>query len=124
MQGDQLRVHLSTDDREGPAYLGQENTFSRTDRDKFLYSLQTSSDLHWRAIEDLIWRERSTKYHQSNTVERHRGNSDCCEILDPYARPYAGAIGNDFILMDDNARPPRAVIVEGYLKDLGLERIE
>ncbi len=27
------------------------------------------------------------------------------EILDPYIRPYAGAIGNDFFLMDDNARP-------------------
>ncbi len=24
------------------------------------------------------------------------------EILDPYVRPYAGAFGNDFILMDDN----------------------
>ncbi|GBM41235.1 hypothetical protein AVEN_180533-1 [Araneus ventricosus] len=27
------------------------------------------------------------------------------EILDPYVLPYAGAIGNDFILMDDNAQP-------------------
>ncbi|GFV66111.1 uncharacterized protein TNCV_1649231 [Trichonephila clavipes] len=34
------------------------------------------------------------------------------EILDPYVRPYAAAIGNDFILMDDNARPHRARIVE------------
>ncbi|GFU95239.1 hypothetical protein TNCV_3712121, partial [Trichonephila clavipes] len=24
--------------------------------------------------------------------------------LDPYVRPYAAAIGNDFILMDDNAQ--------------------
>ncbi len=31
------------------------------------------------------------------------------EILDPYVCPYAGAIGNDFILMDGNARPHRAV---------------
>ncbi|GBN92178.1 hypothetical protein AVEN_271006-2-1, partial [Araneus ventricosus] len=34
------------------------------------------------------------------------------EILDPYA----GAIGSDFILMDDNARPHRAVVVEDYLE--------
>ncbi|GFT51745.1 transposable element Tcb2 transposase [Trichonephila clavipes] len=34
------------------------------------------------------------------------------ETLDPYVRPYAAAIGNDFILMDDNARPHRARIVE------------
>ncbi|GFT60088.1 transposable element Tcb2 transposase [Trichonephila clavipes] len=39
------------------------------------------------------------------------------EILDPYVRPYAAAIGNDFILMDDNARPHRAGIVEEYLED-------
>ncbi|GBM07559.1 hypothetical protein AVEN_230001-1 [Araneus ventricosus] len=42
------------------------------------------------------------------------------EIFDPYACPYAGAIGNDFILMDDNTRPHRAVVVEGH----GLERME
>ena len=30
------------------------------------------------------------------------------EILEVYVRPYAGAIGADFILMDDNARPHRA----------------
>ncbi|GFX35106.1 transposable element Tcb2 transposase [Trichonephila clavipes] len=46
------------------------------------------------------------------------------EILDPYVRPYAAAIGNDFILMDDNARPHRARIVEEYLEDHGLERME
>ncbi|GFU31019.1 DDE_3 domain-containing protein [Trichonephila clavipes] len=41
------------------------------------------------------------------------------EILDPYVRPYAAAIGNDFILMDDNARRHRARIVEEYLEDHG-----
>lgn len=46
------------------------------------------------------------------------------EILDPYVRPYAGAIGNDFILMDDNARPHRAEVVEDYLEGHGLERME
>ncbi|GFV45897.1 transposable element Tcb2 transposase [Trichonephila clavipes] len=80
----------------------------------------------------LIWRERSTRYHQSYTVERHsyRGGGIMIwagisfgdrndlhmfqggtltsvkyrdEILEPYVRPYAGAIGNYFILMDDNA---------------------
>ncbi|GBM27373.1 hypothetical protein AVEN_120958-1 [Araneus ventricosus] len=46
------------------------------------------------------------------------------EIFDPYVRPYAGAIGNDFILMDDNARPHRTVVVEDYLESHGLERME
>ncbi|GBM02882.1 hypothetical protein AVEN_52054-1 [Araneus ventricosus] len=35
-----------------------------------------------------------------------------------------GVIGNDFILMDDNARPHRAVVVEDYLEGHGLERME
>ncbi|GFW99065.1 transposable element Tcb2 transposase [Trichonephila clavipes] len=101
----------------------------------------------------LIWREQRTRYHQSNTVERHSyrgggilvwagislgGHTDLHvfhggtvtglryrdEILDPYVRPYAAAIGNDFILMDDNARPHRARIVEEYLEDHGFERME
>ncbi|GFU72048.1 transposable element Tc3 transposase [Trichonephila clavipes] len=101
----------------------------------------------------LIWREQRTRYHQSNTVERHsyRGGGILVwagislgdhtdlhvfhggtvtslryrdEILDPYVRPYAAAIGNDFILMDDNARPRRPRIVEEYLEDHGFERME
>ncbi|GFU99425.1 transposable element Tcb2 transposase [Trichonephila clavipes] len=96
----------------------------------------------------LIWREQRTRYHQSNIVERHSyrgggilvwagislgGHTDLHvfhggtvtglryrdEILDPYVRPYAAAIGNDFILMDDNARPRRALIIEEYLEDHG-----
>ncbi|GFX50535.1 DDE_3 domain-containing protein [Trichonephila clavipes] len=53
MQGDQLCVYPSTDDREGPAYLGQENTFTGPDSDGLLYSLQTSPDSHWRAIQNV-----------------------------------------------------------------------
>ncbi|GBM34870.1 Transposable element Tcb2 transposase [Araneus ventricosus] len=101
----------------------------------------------------LIWREQRTRYHQSNTLERRSygeggimvwagislgGHTDLHvfhggtltgvryrdEILDTYVRPYASAIGNDFILMDDNARPHRAVVVENYLQGHGLERME
>ncbi|GFT31066.1 transposable element Tcb2 transposase [Trichonephila clavipes] len=129
MQEDQLCAFSLTDDSEGTAYAGQEN--------------MASTDLE----------EQRTRYHQSNTVERHSyrgggilvwagislgGHIDLHvfhggtitglryrdEILDPYVRPYAAAIGNDFILMDDNARPHRARIVEEYLEDNDLERME
>ena len=47
------------------------------------------------------------------------------EILNAYAQPYAAAaIGNNYILMDDNAQPHRAVLVENYLDSQGLERME
>ncbi|GFW58863.1 transposable element Tcb2 transposase [Trichonephila clavipes] len=117
---------------------------------------QRRNRLCW-AREHVSWTQQQwasrTRYHQSNTVERHSyrvggilvwagislgGHTDLHvfhggtvtglryrdEILDPYVRPYAAAIGNDFILMDDNARPHRARIVEEYLEDHGLERME
>nr|KAG5706368.1 hypothetical protein BaRGS_033129 [Batillaria attramentaria] len=42
------------------------------------------------------------------------------EILDPVVRPYAGANG----LMYDNARPHRARIVDQYLEEESMERME
>ena len=39
----------------------------------------------------------------------------CNEILDQFVGPYAGAIGPEFILMDDNARPHRALVTNAYL---------
>ena len=46
------------------------------------------------------------------------------EILDPIVKPYAGAIGPQFILMDDNARPHRAHLVDQYLDNESIERME
>ena len=37
------------------------------------------------------------------------------KILIPIVRTYAGALGLDFILMDDNAQPHRARVVTDYL---------
>nr|KAG5694158.1 hypothetical protein BaRGS_001485 [Batillaria attramentaria] len=45
-------------------------------------------------------------------------------ILDPFVRPYAGAIDPEFNLMDDNARPHRARIVDQYLEEKSMERME
>ena len=38
------------------------------------------------------------------------------EILDVFYRPHAGAVGENFILMDDNARAHRARITDQYLE--------
>ena len=46
------------------------------------------------------------------------------EILDVYVRPYPGAIGPNFILMDDNARPHRARVVNEYLQNETIERMD
>ena len=46
------------------------------------------------------------------------------EIFAPIIRLYAGAIGDDFILMDDNARLHRARIINKYLQQEIIERMD
>ncbi|GFV56579.1 transposable element Tcb1 transposase [Trichonephila clavipes] len=46
------------------------------------------------------------------------------EILRPIVVPYAAAIGDDFILMDDNCRPHRANLVEDFLFEEEIVRME
>ncbi|GFU65529.1 transposable element Tcb1 transposase [Trichonephila clavipes] len=53
------------------------------------------------------------------TARRYRD-----EILRPIVDPYAAAIGDDFILMDDNCRPHRANLVEDFLFEEGIVRME
>ncbi|GFV57862.1 transposable element Tcb2 transposase [Trichonephila clavipes] len=53
------------------------------------------------------------------TARRYRD-----EILRPLVVPYAAAIGDDFILMDDNSRPHRANLVEDSLFEEGIVRME
>ncbi|GFT83080.1 transposable element Tcb2 transposase [Trichonephila clavipes] len=53
------------------------------------------------------------------TARRYRD-----EILRPIVVPYAAVIGDDFILMDDNCRPHRANLVEDFLFEEGIVRME
>ncbi|XP_052783191.1 uncharacterized protein LOC128219423 [Mya arenaria] len=46
------------------------------------------------------------------------------EILDAFVRPYAGAVGQAFVLMGDNARPHRARVVNAYIEREEIERID
>ncbi|GFX37762.1 transposable element Tcb2 transposase [Trichonephila clavipes] len=65
-----------------------------------------------------IWRDRCNPYIIRDcplTARRYRD-----EILRPIEVPYAAAIGDDFILMDDNCRPHRANLVEDFLFEEGI----
>ncbi|GFX56277.1 transposable element Tcb2 transposase [Trichonephila clavipes] len=53
------------------------------------------------------------------TARRYRD-----EILRPIVVPYAAAIGDDFILMDDNSRPHRANLVEDFLFEERIVQME
>ena len=45
------------------------------------------------------------------------------EILQPIVRLHAAAVGPIFVLMDDNASPHRAAIVDDYLESEGIARM-
>ncbi|GFT17655.1 transposable element Tcb1 transposase [Trichonephila clavipes] len=45
------------------------------------------------------------------------------EVLEPIVRLYAAAVGHTFVLIDDNARPHKADIVDGYPESEGIARM-
>ncbi|GBM88938.1 Transposable element Tcb2 transposase [Araneus ventricosus] len=46
------------------------------------------------------------------------------EILELYLRLFRGAVGPEFILMDDNARPHRALLVDEFLESEDIRRMD
>ncbi|GFX99947.1 transposable element Tcb1 transposase [Trichonephila clavipes] len=105
--------------------------------DKSRFGLQSDS------CRTLIWRAPGTRYHQENTIERHRyggagwlvwggiilgsrtdlhvqsvtmtGHIYRDVILEQHVRLFRGAMDDEFLFMDDNARPHRANIVDECL---------
>ncbi|GFW06639.1 transposable element Tcb2 transposase [Trichonephila clavipes] len=101
----------------------------------------------------LIWRERGSRNHPSNIIERDRyggrgvlvwggimlgsrtdlhifdagsvnGTRYCNEILLPYVHLFRGAIGLQFLFMDDNAPCHRTVAAEQLLESEDIERMD
>ncbi|GFV19067.1 transposable element Tcb2 transposase [Trichonephila clavipes] len=101
----------------------------------------------------LIWRERGSRNHPSNIIERDRyggrgvlvwggimlgsstdlhifdagsvnGTRYCNEILLPYVCLFRGAMGLQFLFMDDNAPCHRTVAAEQLLESEDIERMD
>ncbi|GFY15847.1 transposable element Tcb2 transposase [Trichonephila clavipes] len=116
-----------------------------TDESRF----SLSSDSH----RILIWRERGSRNHASNIIERDRyggrgvlvwggimlgsrtdlhifdagsvnGTRYCNEILLPYVRLFRGAMGLQFLFVDDNAPCHRTVAAEQLLESEDIERMD
>ncbi|GFV39253.1 transposable element Tcb2 transposase [Trichonephila clavipes] len=116
-----------------------------TDESRF----SLSSDSHCI----LIWREQGSRNHPSNIIERDRyggrgvlvwggimlgsrtdlhifdagsvnGTRYCNEILLPYVRLFRGAMGLQFLFMDDNAPCHRTVAAEQLLESEDIERMD
>ncbi|GFV04732.1 transposable element Tcb2 transposase [Trichonephila clavipes] len=121
MQEDQLCAFPSTDDsrRNRLCWAREHVSWTQQQWASVLFTDEGGGILVWAGIS--LGGHTDLHVFHGGTVTGLRYRD---EILDPYVRPYAAAIGNDFILMDDNARPHRARIVEEYLEDHGLERME
>ncbi|GFY28220.1 transposable element Tcb2 transposase [Trichonephila clavipes] len=89
-----------------------------TDESRF----SLSSDSH----RILIWRERGSRNHPSNIIERTVNGTRYCsnEILLPYVRLFRGAMGLQFLFMDDNAPCHRTVAAEQLLESEDIERMD
>ncbi|GFV80159.1 transposable element Tcb1 transposase [Trichonephila clavipes] len=114
--------------------------------DESRFSLQSDSR------RTLIWRAPGTLYYQENTIERNRyggagwlvwiGIILCSRtdlhvqsvtmtghiyrdvILEQHVRLFWGAMGSEFLFMDDNARPHRANIVDECLQSEDITRMD
>ncbi|GBM80614.1 Transposable element Tcb1 transposase [Araneus ventricosus] len=114
--------------------------------DESRFSLQSDSR------RTFIRRAPGTRYHQENTIERHRyggagwlvwggiilgsrtdlhvqsvtmtGHIYRDVILEQHVRLFRGAMGAEFLFMDDNARPHRANIVDECLQSEDITRMD
>ncbi|KFM66177.1 Transposable element Tcb1 transposase, partial [Stegodyphus mimosarum] len=114
--------------------------------DESRFSLQSDSR------QTFIWRAPGIRYHQENIIERHRyGGAGVLVwggiilgsrtdlhvqigtmtsqiyrdvILEQHVRLFWGAIGAQFVFMDDNARPHRANIVSECLQSEDISRMD
>ncbi|GFW98468.1 transposable element Tc3 transposase [Trichonephila clavipes] len=99
----------------------------------------------------LIWGAPGTRYHQENTIERHcYGGTGCLvwggiilgsrtdlhvqsvtmtghiyrDVILEHVRLFRGAMGAEFVFMDDNARPHHANIVDECLQSEDITRMD
>ncbi|GBN43219.1 Transposable element Tcb2 transposase [Araneus ventricosus] len=118
-----------------------------------LFTDESRFSLNTDSRRTFIWREPRTRYLPSNVREiDHYGGGGLMvwagimldgrtplhvfergtvtgvryrdEILEPYVRLFRGAVGPEFILMDDNARPHRALLVDEFLESEDIRRMD
>ncbi|GFX55537.1 transposable element Tcb2 transposase [Trichonephila clavipes] len=99
--------------------LEEGRTVLFTDESRFSFS----SDSH----RILIWREREAAIIPRTSLKRTgsvNGTRYCNEILLPYVRLFRGAMGLQFLFMDDNAPCHLTVAAEQLLESEDIERMD
>ncbi|GFU19119.1 transposable element Tc3 transposase [Trichonephila clavipes] len=147
--------HRRLDDRYRKAFSVVPGTPELRDNEwgRVLFTDESRFSLSSDSHRILIWRERGSRNHPSNIIERYRyggrgvlvwggimlgsrtdlhifdagsvnGTRYCNEILLPYVRLFRGAMGLQFLFMDDNAPCHRTVAAEQLLESEDIERMD
>ncbi|GBL80408.1 Transposable element Tcb2 transposase [Araneus ventricosus] len=115
---DESRFALQLDDKRVRVWREQ-GTRNRPENITEHHAFLGGSIMVWAGISSGYRTDLHIYRLGSVTAVRYRD-----EVLDPIVKLYAAADGPSFVLMDDNARPHRAVIVDDFLECEGIERME
>ncbi|GFY11236.1 transposable element Tcb2 transposase [Trichonephila clavipes] len=99
----------------------------RNEWSNVLFSDEPRFSVHPDNRRIFIWRDRGSRNNLAfvhASVRFGGGGVLVDEILRPIVVPYSAAIGDDFILMDDNCRPHCANLVKDFLFEEGILRME
>ncbi|GFW92200.1 transposable element Tcb1 transposase [Trichonephila clavipes] len=113
--------------RERMEWATEHVNWRRNGWSNVLFSDESRFSVHLDNRRIFIWRDHGSRNNPAFVHESVRlggGGMLVDEILRPIVVPYAPAIGDDFILMDDNCRPHRANLVEDFIFEEGIVRME
>ncbi len=115
---DEVRFHVSTCDRRVRIWRGAGEWYADiniVEYDRY----GGGSVLVWGGICLDGWTDLVVIHGGALTAVLYRD-----EVLEPVVRPFVGALGQDFVLMHDNARPHTASVVQAYLEQEGIDVME
>ncbi|GFX32887.1 transposable element Tcb2 transposase [Trichonephila clavipes] len=114
---DESRFSLSSDSRWVTMWRGRGTRFEpRNITERHHFPLREV--MVWTSIMMDGHRDLHFYYTGSVTAQRYRD-----EVLEPYFRLFRGAVGPDFIFMDDNEPCLRAVLIYDFLETENIQRM-
>ncbi|GFU86632.1 transposable element Tcb2 transposase [Trichonephila clavipes] len=115
-----------------PAHLRRRSLWCREHRNwrdnewgRVLFTDESRFSLSSDSHRILIWREREAAIIPRTSLKGTvNGTRYCNEILLPYVRLFRGAMGLQFLFMEDNAPCHRTVVAEQLLESEDIERMD
>ncbi|CDQ79256.1 unnamed protein product [Oncorhynchus mykiss] len=127
----QVGVELTTQHRAGRlAFAREHQDWQIRHWRPVLFTDESRFTLSTCDRRDRVWRRRGERSAACNILQHDRFGGSLTairyrdEILSPLVRPYAGAVGPGFLLMQDNARPHVAGVCQQFLQEEGIDAMD